>query len=143
MPPISRWYIRTSLLYLVVALLIGIPLALRASLLLPPVFGALTPAYFHLFLVGWIMQLIFGVIFWLFPKPANELFAWKSLAWASWALLNCGLLLRAVAEPFATRQPGSLWGWALVVSALLQWLAGLGLIVIVWPRAYDRKRRRR
>jgi hypothetical protein len=143
MPQISRWYIRTSLLYFVASLLIGIPLSLRASLSLPPVFGTMAPAYFHLFLVGWIMQLIFGVIFWLFPKPAGKLFAWEPAAWGSWGLLNCGLLLRAVAEPLATRQPGSPWGWALVISALLQWLAGLALIVIVWPRAYERNPRRR
>jgi heme/copper-type cytochrome/quinol oxidase subunit 1 len=27
----------------------------------------MTPAYFHLFLVGWVTQMIFGVIYWMFP----------------------------------------------------------------------------
>lgn len=143
MPQLSRWYIRTSLIYLLSSLLVGIPIALRATLSLPPLVGLLGPAYFHLFLVGWIMQLIFGVIFWLFPKPPNDYLAWERVGWVAWGLLNAGLLLRAIAEPLAVLQPGTRWGWALVLSALMQWLAGMGLIIIVWPRAYSRKRKRR
>lgn len=143
MPPLSRWYIRTSLLYLLGSLLVGVPMAFQATLTLPPLLGLLGPVYFHLFLVGWIMQLIFGVIFWLFPKHPDDEQYGQRVAWIAWGLLNAGLLLRAVTEPLAVLQPGSAWGWALVVSATLQWLAGMGLIVVVWPRAYSRKRKRR
>lgn len=143
MPLITRWYIRSSFLYLIASLLIGLLIALRAQLALPAIFGVMGPVYLHLFLVGWIMQLIFGVIFWLFPKPRTELPNWEGVAWIVWLLLNLGLLLRVVAEPPAVLQPGGVWGWFLVASALLQWLAGIGLIVIVWPRAYTRVRRRR
>lgn len=143
MPQLSRWYIRTSLIYLLGSLLVGIPIAFRSALSLPPLVGVLGPAYFHLFLVGWIMQLIFGVIFWLFPKPPNDDLGWERVGWAAWGLLNVGLLLRVLAEPIVVLEPGTPWGWALVLSALMQWLAGMGLIIIVWPRAYSRKRKRR
>lgn len=143
MPLITRWYIRSSFLYLVGSLLVGLLIALRSQLGLPAQFGVMGPVYLHLLLVGWITQLIFGVIFWLFPKPRTALHNWERVAWIVWTMLNLGLLLRVVAEPQAVLQPGSTWGWILVASALLQWLAGIGLIIIVWPRAYTRDRNRR
>ncbi len=143
MPPLTRWYIRASFLYLLASLLLGIFLALRFQLNLPPLFGVLAPVYLHLFLVGWVTQLIFGVIFWLFPKNRDPATQWDTVGWASWTLLNVGLLLRVVSEPPSTLSPGGLWGWLLVISALLQWLAGLGLIFLVWPRAYSRERKQR
>lgn len=143
MPLITRWYIRSSFLYLVGSLLVGLLIALRSQLGLPAQFGVMGPVYLHLLLVGWITQLIFGVIFWLFPKPRTALHNWERVAWIVWTMLNLGLLLRVVAEPQAVLQPGSAWGWILVASALLQWLAGIGLIIIVWPRAYTRDRNRR
>lgn len=143
MPLITRWYIRTSFFYLIASLIVGLSIALRSTLSLPAAFSVMGPVYLHLFLVGWITQLIFGVIFWLFPKPKTELRNWERVGWGVWALLNVGLLLRVLSEPPAVLQPGGLWGWILVASALLQWLAGIGLIAIVWPRAYTRKRTRR
>jgi len=143
MPILTRWYIRTSFVYLMASLMVGVLIAMRFDLALPPAFSVMSPVYFHLFLVGWISQLIFGVIFWLFPKAQQEWQHWESLAWAVWALLNAGLLLRAIAEPLAVLNPGQIWGWGLVISALLQWLAGMGFIIIVWPRAYTRARKQR
>lgn len=143
MPLITRWYIRSSFLYLIASLLVGLLIAVRSVLGLPAIFGVMGPVYLHLFLVGWITQLIFGVIFWLFPKPQTDLPNWERVGWIVWTLLNVGLLLRVFAEPPAVLQPGGVWGWILVTSAVLQWLAGIGLIAIVWPRAYTRKRKRR
>lgn len=143
MPLLTRWYVRTSFLYLLAALLIGVPLALQGQVALPAFFGLLRPVYFHLFLVGWVTQLIFGVIFWLFPKPNNDNWPWETLGWATWACLNLGLLLRTFTEPAAVLNRSAVWGWGLALSALLQWLAGMGLIIIVWPRAYSRERKQR
>ena len=143
MPILTRWYIRTSFLYLLASLLVGVAIATRSQLGLPAVFGALGPVYFHLFLVGWITQLIFGVTFWLFPKQKDEALNWERTGWLAWFALNSGLLLRTLAEPLTVFNPGSIWGWGLVLSAFLQWLAGMGLILIVWPRVYTRDRTRR
>lgn len=143
MPLLTRAFIRTSFVYLIAGLLVGIPIALRSAFRLPPIVNTLSPVYFHLFLVGWVTQLIFGVVNWLFPKadparPFEERFGWATLI-----LLNSGLLLRAVAEPLNGLEPGSFWGWLLVTSALLQWLAAFSFVAMVWPRVYPRRRRRR
>ena len=65
MPPITRLFVRASLLYLVAALLAGVLLALRSIVALPSIVGGLTPVYFHLFMVGWVTQLIVGVAYWM------------------------------------------------------------------------------
>lgn len=143
MPTVTRWYIKTSLLYLVAALLVGALLAGRTWWPVAALNG-LTPVYFHLLMVGWVTQLIFGVVYWLFPKYSKERprgHEW--LAWTVYALLNVGLLLRAVGEPMNAQQPGAAWGWLLTLSALLQWLAGLGFVVNTWPRLHGGPRRKR
>ncbi|MGW8249659.1 MAG: hypothetical protein ACWGO1_03380, partial [Anaerolineales bacterium] len=68
MPVLTRWFLKSSLLFLVLSALLGVLLAARAPLGLPGAIGAFNPLFFHLFMVGWVTQLIFGVVFWMFPK---------------------------------------------------------------------------
>jgi len=125
MPTLTRWFVRAGLLYLVAALVVGLLLA-AAPAAVP---AGLRPAHLHLFIVGWITQLIFGVAHWMFPRASRERPRGnESLGWAAFVLLNAGLLLRAAAEPLA-------WtGWPLVVSGVLQLLAALCWVALVWPR---------
>lgn len=138
MPRVTRWFIRTGLLYLLVALALGV---LRAW----PGGGAWLPAawqaYVHLLAVGWLTQLIFGVAYWMFPTAPRQTDWGRRLAWASYGLLNAGLLLRLVAEPIVTTQgPGNVAGAALVLAALAQWLGALAMVVVMWPRVRGRGR---
>lgn len=141
MPRLTRWFIRTAMAYLVAALLLALVLALPGSINLPDFVRFMNPAYFHLFMVGWVTQMIFGVIHWLFPiitraRPRGN----ERIGWASYGLLNAGLLLRAVAEPLTGLYPNSGVGWLLAVSALLQWLATVSFVVFAWPRVKERYR---
>jgi hypothetical protein len=141
MPALTRQFIKTALAYLAAALLLALILALPDSIELPGFVRLLNPVYFHLFMVGWVTQMIFGVIYWLFPivtraRPRGN----ERIGWASYALLNGGLLLRVVAEPLNSLYPDSGIGWLLVVSALLQWLAAVLFVVIAWPRIKERYR---
>jgi cbb3-type cytochrome oxidase subunit 1 len=86
-------------------------------------------------MVGWVTQMIFGVVYWMFPKYSmQEPHGNEKLALATFWLLNGGLVLRAVAEPANTLTPDTLWGWALAVSALLQWSAAISFVAITWRR---------
>ncbi|MBI5879214.1 MAG: hypothetical protein HZB53_16320 [Chloroflexi bacterium] len=135
MPLITRWYVKTALLYFVASLLVGLLLMAQAVVELPDIVGVLTPVYFHLFMLGWVAQLIFGVVFWLFPTLSKERpRGSERMAWAVYALLNAGLLMRVIAEPLNAQNPGALWGGLLVLSALLQWVAGLGFVANTWGR---------
>jgi hypothetical protein len=138
-PTLTRWYLKTALGYLVLSLFAGVVLAARGVLRLPPVFSGLTPVYFHWLMVGWVTQLIFGVVFWMFPKQsAGRPRGSERLAWTTYALLNVGLILRSVAEPWMSAAPSAMPGTLLAASAVLQWLAGLGFVANTWGRVKER-----
>ena len=139
MPPITRLFIKASLLYLIAALLVGLLLALRAAVDLPVIVGGLAPVYFHLFMVGWVTQIIAGVAYWMFPKWSRQRpRGYDALALTTFWLLNLGLLLRVVAEPAQTVSAWPGWGWLIVAAALLQWRAGMALVVNTWPRVKEK-----
>jgi len=141
MPVVTRWFLKSALVYLMAALLLALVLALPDSVSVPAFIRAMNPAYFHLFLVGWVTQMIFGVIYWMFPiisraRPRGN----ERLGWASYSLLNGGLLLRVVGEPLTSTRPEAGFGWLLAVSAFLQWLAAVIFVILAWPRVRDRYR---
>lgn len=139
MPVLTRWFIRAALAFFVLALLAGLALAANTVWSLPRFIGALGPAYLHLFLVGWVTQLIFGVVYWMFPKHSLERpRGSERLAWAVFWLLNGGLLLRLLAEPMHALQPAPGWGYLLAISALSQWVAGLLFVANTWGRVKER-----
>ncbi len=139
MPVLTRWFIKTSLVYLVAALLAGIATQAAVVTALPPFVPALRPVYFHLLMVGWVTQLIIGVVYWMFPKASPERpRGSERLGWATYILLNAGLLLRAVGEPLLAVQSGGLPGLLLAASAVLQLLAGWAFVVNTWARVKER-----
>ncbi len=133
MPSLVRWYIKTALVFFIAGLVVGVLLATGGPL--ANITGGLTPVYYHLLLVGWVTQLILGVAIWMFPKfsqaqPRGN----EKLAWATYILLNLGLLLRAVGEPLDSLYAGAGWGTLLLASAVLQWLGGTLVLGNLWRR---------
>ena len=134
MPRLTRWFVKTSFLYLTLALIAGLLIEIQ-SIWKFVVLGGLFPVYIHLFVLGWITQLIFGVVFWMFPKYSIEKpRRSETLGWWTYVLLNIGLILRIVAEPIHSTQPNAFSGWTLVVSAIFQFLAGLTFVINSWGR---------
>lgn len=139
MPPITRLFVKTSFVYLVAAFVVGLLLALRSTVELPSIVGGMSPVYFHLFMVGWVTQLIIGVAYWMFPKWSKQRpRGYDALAMTSYWLLNAGLFLRVIAEPAQTISAWPGWAWLIVAAALLQWLAGLAFVANTWPRVKEK-----
>lgn len=135
MPPLSRWYIKAAMIYLVAGLLVGALQALQQPWHLPAVLAAAGPASVHMLVVGWITQMIFGVAYWMFPKDTAETPRGNNaIAVATIVLLNAGLLLRVVVEPIRAWRPEALPGWLLALAGVAQALAGLGFTINTWPR---------
>lgn len=138
MPPLTRWFVKTSFVYLALALITGLLVEIQSALKLTSL-GGLFPIYIHLLVFGWLSQLIFGVVFWMFPKySAERPRGSETLGWWTYALLNVGLLLRALAEPIDSMQPNPFSGWALVLSAIIQFLAGLLFVINSWGRVKEK-----
>jgi hypothetical protein len=139
MPTLTRWYVKSALVFFIAALFIGLAQSVGGFLGGSPLLSALGPVYFHLFMVGWITQLIFGIVFWMFPKYSLERpRGSERLGWGVFILINAGLVLRAFGEPLNSLSPGSIWGWLLGASAIFQWLAGLGFVANTWARVKER-----
>ena len=139
MPPITRIYVKTALAFFVLALLAGVLIAIRPLAAAVPYVAGLAPVYFHLFMVGWVTQLIAGIAYWMFPKFTKERpRGYDGLAWATYWLLNVGLLLRVLAEPMQAANPQAWWGWLIVLAAVLQWLGGLAFVANTWPRVKEK-----
>jgi hypothetical protein len=136
----ARFFIRTALLYLLASFLAGGLVLANQGLALDWRIGALLPVFYHLLMVGWTTQLICGVALWMFPvlsrkQPRGD----ERLGWATYALLNAGLLVRVFAEPLHTWNPTPWSGWALVVSGVLQTVAVWVFVVAIWPRVKGRR----
>lgn len=139
MPLLTRYFIKTSLVYLALALLVGIMLVVKDVFNVSFLFAGLFPVYIHLLVIGWLTQLIFGVAFWMFPIFSREKpRASENVGWLIYGLLNLGLVLRAVAEPWQAQNPNSGSAWLLIVSATLQWLAGVMFVFNTWGRVKEK-----
>lgn len=132
MPLLTRIFIKTAIICLALALVLGILLASGVT-------NGLFPVYIHLLVFGWLTQLIFGVVFWMFPKYSVEKpRGSEALGWWTYALLNIGLLLRAIAEPIQSARPNPLGGWMLILSASLQFLSGMLFVINSWGRVKEK-----
>lgn len=67
MPALSAWSVRAALCWLAVAALLGALILARAPLGHPE-WAAWIPAHGEVMLVGWMMQLAFGVAHWILPR---------------------------------------------------------------------------
>ncbi len=139
MPLLTRWFIKSALVYLTVSLLVGVALTAQRAVGLPAVVEALMPVYFHLFMVGWVTQMIFGVAYWMFPRISKENpRGWDGLALVTYVALNVGLIARAVVEPILALRPAPVWAVTLVLSAVLQWIGALVFAANTWRRVRAR-----
>jgi len=128
LPQLSRWFIRTALIYLLLALLLGLAQLQPASAPVVP-----WPTYVHLLVLGWLTQLIFGVAHWMFPRSRSAGAEREWLGWSTYLMLNAGLILRSLAESGVARQ-----GHWFVIAALLQLAAGWSFVIAIWPRVRGR-----
>jgi len=141
MPALTRWFIKTSFLYFALALVAGVVIGAQAVWNFSPPGADLYPTYFHLLVEGWITMLIIGVVFWMFPKYTLEQPRRSpGLGWASYILLNMGLVLRIISEPAnaVVGTPASVWAILLVIAAALQWLGGMAFVVNSWGRVKEK-----
>ena len=76
----------------------------------PGLVGPFRPSHVHAGLVGFFLQMVMGVAYWMMPRPGG--LRQDRLEAFTFFLLNAGLLLRLLLEPF------HLMGW----EGLRPWL---------------------
>ena len=135
MPPLVRRYIKTSLVFLMVGLLLGGYLIIAEFVIgrFPP--RLFITAHVHLLLVGFMLMIVMGVATWMFPKPVGESARYRpGLAEAVYWIMTLSTALRAVSEVAAPLAASP--GLRLTIAAAgIGQLIGAGLFVInMWSR---------
>jgi hypothetical protein len=93
MPRLSVWFVRASLIYLLLGFTFGsFILAEKGISYYPPVWN-LFSIHMEFLLVGWFVQLAMGVAFWILPRfSAGPPRGNVKLIWISFGLINLGIL---------------------------------------------------
>jgi heme/copper-type cytochrome/quinol oxidase subunit 1 len=133
MPRLSIWWLRTACLYLGLGFTFGaLILWQKGSAALPDAWRLL-PAHIEFLLLGWTLQLAFGVAYWILPRlrtAGAPTRGRERAAWWSYGLLNLGVLTVAATTWLSSdlQSAASFAGRLaeLVAVALFLWHA--------WPR---------
>ena len=126
MPRLSVWMIRTALLALAAGATLG-----ALQLAAPGIAGVMRwrPLHAELLLVGWTVQLAFGVAYWILPRfRSGPERGREALGWAAFALVNVGILLVGVGRSVAE------WQTAALAGRGAEGLAALAFAAHAWPR---------
>lgn len=127
MPRLSCWFIRAALLYLAVGITLGALLLYHKGIPLHPLLWRLLPIHVEFLLFGWMVQLVMGVGFWIFPR------FWRSRgnekpAWLAFGLINLGVWLAGVG-PILGASP-----IIVLIGRLAEAGAAIGFAAHAWSR---------
>lgn len=104
----------------------------------------LLPTHGHMLFVGWFVQFVIGIAYWLLPRKRNpELPVGyrETPAFIGAGMLNVGMLLRTIGEPMErTGNAGMVSITILALSAVLQVAAVVLFVRQIWPRIYGRNK---
>ena len=120
MPTLSRRLIQCALIHFAIGSTLGGLILIDKGI--PQIYPLrqFLPAHTELMFFGWVMQMIFGVAFWIFPRSQGRRKN-PEYAWIAFGLLNVGLLA------FASGLN--------LIGRILELLSVLSFIKLIWQRA--------
>lgn len=124
MPKLSVIAIRLALVYFAAGTALGALLLAGKAVALPPGLWALRPAHVEALLFGFVVQLAFGVAYWILPKTRGQ--TSERPVVLALVLLNAGVVLVAVAAV-------SVYGLA-VAGRVCEAAAVVAFATHLWPR---------
>lgn len=127
MPRLSIWFIRSALLHLLLGFTLGALMLSNKGMSIHPLLWRLLPAHVEFLLVGWTVQLVLGVGFWILPRFLGSRGNVKA-AWAAFGLLNLGVWLVAVGATLAATPV------VLLLGRVAEAGAAAAFVVHAWPR---------
>lgn len=129
MPSLSRWLVRLALVEFVAGAAIGALMLTARGLSALEWTWALRPLHVELVTFGWIVNLAFGVAYWILPRlPRGTPRGAVIPAVAAGVLLNIGVLLGGVGPLLGARVTAPLAGRA------AELLAAIAFALHAWKR---------
>ena len=133
MPRLSQWYIRAAFTYLILGFSFGALMLTNKGVPLHPALWRLLPVHIEFLLIGWVLQLVLGIAYWMLPRfwhgpPRGS----ETGARIAFVLLNLGLwfvVLGVVLTVPAT---------VLFLGRLLELAAVAAFAIHIWPRVVPR-----
>lgn len=130
MPRLAVWIVRTSLIYLGCGFTVGAYMLLNKGLTLDPKYRAWIYMHEELMLIGWMLQFVIGVGFWILPRFMQApKYGAIELAWGAYLILNAGVLV-TIAGGWL-EGPGSPTA---LMGRLLEIVAAAAFAIYIWPR---------
>ncbi len=128
MPRLSGWFIRASLVYLVLGFSLGSLMLINEGLTILPSVSRFLPIHMEFLIIGWLIQLAMGVAYWILPRnPTGLPRGNEALAWSSLAFLNVGILISALYGVLN-------FSWLELVGRVLETLGILLFLLGAWRR---------
>jgi cbb3-type cytochrome oxidase subunit 1 len=119
MPAQSVWMIRLSLLWFLIAVLTGGFLFIHKELSFHPAAWVLLPIHFETAIWGWIVQLVMGTAYWIFPRHLEgSLRGPEKMGWLIISLYNIGLIVLLSGQVLPLSIPMELTGRFLMVLSI-------------------------
>ena len=129
MPKLSIWMIRAALIYLLTGFTFGGLLLFHKGIPISSMLWSLLPAHIEFLLLGWTVQLVMGMAFWILPRfrrPPRR--GNRAFAWLAFGLLNLGVLTVGLG-PLVTSSP-----LPTLAGRLAELIAALAFAAHAWPR---------
>ncbi len=128
MPRLSVWFVRASLVYLLLGITLGGLMLADEGMPFYPALGDVLPVHIEFLLAGWLIQLAMGVAYWILPRFASgPPRGSERVAWFSFSLFNAGILLVAVTSLFPH-------GWTGLAARLMEIVAAALFVFATWKR---------
>ena len=125
-----RLYLRTAFFFLAIGLLGGlwIEFQLTAG---GAISHGMVVAHVHLLLVGFLLMLVFGVAYWLFPRAGRgqPIGPYPNLVGFAYVLLTAGTLIRAITEYFDLQLTAPAWAYVRLGASTAQ---VAGIVIGIW-----------
>jgi cbb3-type cytochrome oxidase subunit 1 len=130
-----RYFIKTSLAFLVVGILTGLHMSFAKYISQTGYSQELISAHTHVILVGSVMMMIMGVALWFFPRPEkNDKKYSPDLIWVTYWLMTIATALRFVMQVVGSYSYIPWVSIAIVVFSTLQVLAMILFFYSMWGR---------
>ncbi|MBI3175347.1 MAG: hypothetical protein HYZ25_16615 [Chloroflexi bacterium] len=128
MPRLSVWFVRASMIYLLLGFLIGALLLAQKGIPFYAPVWYLFPLHMEFLLVGWLIQLAMGIAFWIVPRfRSDQPRGNVNLVWGVLVLLNMGIVMVAI-HPFISV------GWFSLAGRFLEISSALLFVLALWKR---------
>jgi len=132
---VPRWFLKLGFIWFLAGGAMGGLFLVFKALGLWPVWRVFIAPHGHIMFVGFITHLIMGVSDWMFPRPKQTRYT-ERRSIAALVILNAGLVLRVVFEPWLALRSGTLPQIMLALSGVAQFVAIAIFVYNMWDRIY-------